>query len=1177
MSENKWLYDITVVVPIYNVEEYLIECLDSINNQTKDNIQVILIDDGSPDKSGEMADEYCKSHPNFECHHIENGGLGHARNYAIPLAKGKYIGFVDSDDIIPKNYYEVLFATAERNGSEMATCADIRFNSTGFFESKLHNSAFLPIKEESTHITKDLSLIYDTTSCNKLIRMDFINEYNFRFPEKMLYEDIPVIIPMHCLAKNVSIAKSVFYYWRQRDGVTTSITQNISNLKNLTDRIAVMEMNNEFFKKHEISEDLVRAKLIKDLEVDLSIFVNNCRLLPDETALEVIEHINAYMDKYISDDILNLTNLNCRQKFTHVKNRNLEALRNLIENQSNYYNAPIEEKDGRFIIDCSEELYSIPNKDVTADIKKFHPKKNLKRFKATDTCAGFLYSIYIPRVNLKEGDQTITASLYNPVSGVKIPLPVIPANSNYLTLKRGFVFDEYSQKESRYNLDGAGFEVVIDAENLNLGNDSLGENYILIDYKNRASEGSVMLGSALEVTQEKLNGSAILSADKRISFEINDNGDVAVFVEKAEISLVKAEFYKDSLVLETNAQADALYIKNSLSGENVKLEKEENNRFILWAELIEEAQYTFLYEKNGEVLPIYSQSNSSVFETSKGFILLSSVKSLEPKLSLFPALGLLKSVKTDEENPTIFKFKTTLFAKAESLNGFLSAELGFMDTVTRKFYRLKTRKPVIESNETDINFVVDFSNEKLLKNLHETETPLLLRLKFESASEILVPVFTLKAINKNINVDGLKLRFYNLGKNVAAIRAWQVWSEEQDTLFKRRALIDKNYPLFRQEKINPKRIIFESMWGDKYSCNPRALYEYIDKNYPEYECIWALKDSHYPIKGRGKRVRYGSLEYYHYLATAKYLVNNVNFPKNYVKRKGQIEVQTMHGTPLKTFGLEVPGEFPTEALRQEYIDKNKRWNFLLVQGKFMKDKSMDCFGTPVKILKSGYPRTDVLYNATEEKISALKDKLGIPKGKKVVLYAPTWRIRNKFDMQLDIERFKREFGDTHILLIRIHHFSAAGYKVPEDNEIIFDMNKYPSIEDLYIVSDTLITDYSSALFDYAMTGKPMLFYIHDIEDYRDNLRGMYFDIEKEAPGALVYTNDELMTALREPENAMKESESRRQKFMDKYVTYESENSCKIIVKKVLKNVNSIPARLNRRKIRKEMEAQAKNK
>lgn len=108
------------------------------------------------------------------------------------------------------------------------------------------------------------------------------------------------------------------------------------------------------------------------------------------------------------------------------------------------------------------------------------------------------------------------------------------------------------------------------------------------------------------------------------------------------------------------------------------------------------------------------------------------------------------------------------------------------------------------------------------------------------------------------------------------------------------------------------------MWGTKFSCNPRYLYEYIDKNHPDYTCIWSLKDECIPITGNGVRVRRLSWKYLYYMARAKYFVNNVNFADSYEKRKGQIEVQTMHGTPLKTIGLDVQAISYKEIRKEVY-------------------------------------------------------------------------------------------------------------------------------------------------------------------------------------------------------------------------------------------------------------------
>ena len=146
-----------------------------------------------------------------------------------------------------------------------------------------------------------------------------------------------------------------------------------------------------------------------------------------------------------------------------------------------------------------------------------------------------------------------------------------------------------------------------------------------------------------------------------------------------------------------------------------------------------------------------------------------------------------------------------------------------------------------------------------------------------------------------------------LGLNVSLI-----WSIADKTSRRREAIERYIYPLMRFLPLNKKRIIFESYWHKKYNCNPRYLYEYIDQNYPEYECIWVFFDESIKIKGNGKKTRFKSLKYFYYMATAKYFVNNVNFPNFYKKRRNTIEIQTMHGTPLKKIGLDAPEEITSQ-------------------------------------------------------------------------------------------------------------------------------------------------------------------------------------------------------------------------------------------------------------------------
>ena len=193
------------------------------------------------------------------------------------------------------------------------------------------------------------------------------------------------------------------------------------------------------------------------------------------------------------------------------------------------------------------------------------------------------------------------------------------------------------------------------------------------------------------------------------------------------------------------------------------------------------------------------------------------------------------------------------------------------------------------------------------------------------------------------------------------------------------------YREYRKEKIKENCIVFESLWGRSYSCNPAAFYEYICENHPEYECVWFLNDIETPVPGNAKKVLKKSEEYYHYLATAKYFVYNANFPYSFKKRDGQVVIQTMHGTPFKTFGLDVKEEMATDYEKMRVVKRAAVWDYLVAQGEFTKKMAWTWFRYNNNVLETGYPRTDVLYKTDEGKAEALRKEYGIPAGKKVIL------------------------------------------------------------------------------------------------------------------------------------------------------------------------------------------------
>ena len=172
-------------------------------------------------------------------------------------------------------------------------------------------------------------------------------------------------------------------------------------------------------------------------------------------------------------------------------------------------------------------------------------------------------------------------------------------------------------------------------------------------------------------------------------------------------------------------------------------------------------------------------------------------------------------------------------------------------------------------------------------------------------------------------------------------------------------------------------------------------------------------------------------------------------------------------------------------------------------------------------MEIGYPRNDFLINHTQEDIRMIKEKLEIPEDKKVILYAPTWRDNQHeagtgftYDLNVDFDALRQELGDEYVILFRVHYLVASKFSFDDYEGFIYNVSNYDDINHLYLIADLLITDYSSVFFDYGILKKPMLFYMYDLEDYKDSIRGFYFGIDK-LPGKIITKEEELPDAIRD--------------------------------------------------------------
>jgi len=237
---------VSVIVPVYNVEKYLDECLSSLVNQTLSELEIIVVNDGTKDNSQSIIDHYVKQYPNKVVSLIkENGGLGDARNYGIPYAKGEYIGFVDSDDVVHLEMYEKMFNKAKLEDSDLVLC-DLEY----FYETskeRMVKEGLVQIENIEVNKTVFLSPLF---AWNKLYRKSLFIESELKYPIGLWYEDIPVTVPFFTLAKKISYVPETLIYYRQR---STSIMGSVDNPK-VKDIFDIMHLCLTYFKDHNLLE-----------------------------------------------------------------------------------------------------------------------------------------------------------------------------------------------------------------------------------------------------------------------------------------------------------------------------------------------------------------------------------------------------------------------------------------------------------------------------------------------------------------------------------------------------------------------------------------------------------------------------------------------------------------------------------------------------------------------------------------------------------------------------------------------------------------------------------------------------------------------------------------------------------------------------------------------------------
>lgn len=375
-------------------------------------------------------------------------------------------------------------------------------------------------------------------------------------------------------------------------------------------------------------------------------------------------------------------------------------------------------------------------------------------------------------------------------------------------------------------------------------------------------------------------------------------------------------------------------------------------------------------------------------------------------------------------------------------------------------------------------------------------------------------------------------------------------------------------------KVDDKTIFFEVYDGRNYTCSPKAIYEKMltMKKFKDFKFIWAFNDPSKHDVMKDKRlviVKTNTKDYYKYISSSKYWIVNSIMDECITKKKGQVYVQCWHGTPLKRlrYDIEVNGAVlnTIEEIRKRNDRDAVKFDYFISPSKYCTEKFTSAFnlvalGKKDIIIEEGYPRNDSLFNRNKKEVDKIKDKLGIPKDKKVICYLPTFRdnqhtsgVGYTYNLVIDFDSLKKRFGKDYVILFKPHYFIANKIDLSKYKNFVYNVANYDEINDIYLASDLLITDYSSVFFDYANLNRPVMFYMYDFDDYKNNLRDFYISLD-ELPGPIAKTQKELEDYIVNIDKSISKYKKTYDKFNDKYNYLDDGNASERVIRVIFKDI-----------------------
>jgi glycosyltransferase involved in cell wall biosynthesis len=410
---------VSVVIPVYNAASYLEECLNSILGQDYEQLELIVINDGSPDDSEEIIRKYAAKDHRIKPFAQKNHGLGYTRNRGISLSSGEYVFFLDSDDLVPSGAIKTLVESAESVNADYAVGKVLRLTEERRYVPVRHKEFNLYEKNEATTLLEHPELLQDSIACNKLWRRDFLIKHGLNFTVGKYYEDLAFTLKGAVLADKIAVSSKPVYLWRVREGEDSpSITQQQMKLENTRDRLNALLQNRRWLAETGANDRIAAEHDLKALLDVLRLHAIKYELVPPQERAEWEQMVLSFL-KQIPERTAERLPHKEKLLYEMLTKGHFRDLQLFSQMHTNTEASPIVRQEGiRFILHGEQQQY-----DVTSFLK---PVIVIKRI-TTDSSKWFLEGeLTVPKASMAVNGMLYATSRESPSSNIRLAFSAEP-------------------------------------------------------------------------------------------------------------------------------------------------------------------------------------------------------------------------------------------------------------------------------------------------------------------------------------------------------------------------------------------------------------------------------------------------------------------------------------------------------------------------------------------------------------------------------------------------------------------------------------------------------------------------------------------------------------------------------------------------------------------------------